>query len=65
MVQDDLAAGRLVSILPAYRSSSVGLYMYYPHRTHVPARVRRFIDFVMAASPETLPALAGGEGKGG
>lgn len=65
MVQDDLAAGRLVSILPAYRSKNVGLYMYYPHRTHVPARVRRFIDFVMAASQETLPALAGEGGNGG
>lgn len=50
MVQDDLTAGRLVAILPQYDSNNVGLYMYYPHRTHMPVRVRRFIDFVVAAS---------------
>ncbi|QET04685.1 MULTISPECIES: LysR family transcriptional regulator [Cupriavidus] len=50
MVQEDLAAGRLVAILPQYDSNNVGLYMYYPHRTHMPVRVRRFIDFVVAAS---------------
>lgn len=57
MIRDDLASGRLVPILPAHRSSNVGLYMYYPHRTHVPTRVRRFIDFVMAGS-DGIAALA-------
>ncbi len=39
MVQDDLAAGRLVSILPDYRSNNVGLYMYSP-APHARARAR-------------------------
>lgn len=49
MIRGDLATGRLVSILPQYASNNVGLYMYYPHRTHIPVRVRRFIDFVAGA----------------
>lgn len=49
LISDDLDAGRLVALLPQHNSSNVGLYMYYPHRTHIPVRVRRFIDFVAAA----------------
>ena len=49
LVRDDLAAGCLVPILPQFDSNNVGLYMYYPHRTHIPVRVRRFIDFVAEA----------------
>lgn len=51
MIADDLASGRLVAVLAQYDSSNVGLYMYYPHRTHIPVRVRRFIDFVIEANP--------------
>lgn len=49
LVRDDLAAGSLVPILRQFDSNNVGLYMYYPHRTHIPVRVRRFIDFVAEA----------------
>ncbi|WP_423200045.1 MULTISPECIES: LysR family transcriptional regulator [unclassified Cupriavidus] len=59
MIHDDLKAGRLVSILPQYSSNNVGLYMYYPHRTHIPVRVRRFIDFVAAASRGSEHSLLG------
>lgn len=59
MIHDDLNAGRLVSILPQYSSNNVGLYMYYPHRTHIPVRVRRFIDFVVEASRGSEHALLG------
>jgi len=49
LIRDDVAAGRLVPILRKFDSNSVGLYLYYPHRTHIPVRVRRFIDFVAEA----------------
>jgi len=49
LIRDDVAAGRLVPILRQFDSNSVGLYLYYPHRTHIPVRVRRFIDFVAEA----------------
>jgi len=56
-VHADIKSGRLVPILPALTSNSVGLYMYYPHRSHMPVRVRRFIDFVAAASRGAEQAL--------
>lgn len=57
LVRDDVAAGRLIPILRQFDSNNVGLYMYYPHRTHIPVRVRRFIDFVAEAG--RVAALTG------
>lgn len=56
-VHADLVAGRLKAILPGLSASSVGLYMYYPQRSQIPARVRRFIDFVVEASRGSEDAL--------
>lgn len=47
MIAEDLAAGGLVRILPAFATSRLGIYMYYPQRKQLPTRVRHFIDFVM------------------
>ncbi|MBY4947734.1 LysR family transcriptional regulator [Cupriavidus respiraculi] len=58
MVHEDLAAGRLVTLLPELCGSDVGLYMYYPQRMHMPVRVRRFIDFVAEASRGAEGGLA-------
>lgn len=61
-IHDDLAAGRLRPILPGLSSSDIGLYMYYPQRSQMPLRVRRFIDFVAEASrgaEASLSRLAG------
>lgn len=58
LIHEDLAGGRLVPLMPQFDSSNVGLYMYYPHRTHIPVRVRRFIDFVAEAG--RLKALTSG-----
>jgi DNA-binding transcriptional LysR family regulator len=45
----DLAAGRLVRILADWRIGSVGLHALYPHRRHLPAKVRSFVDYVAEA----------------
>lgn len=46
-VGDELRDGRLKAILPAYRSSDqIGLYVVYPSRRYLPAKVRLFIDFL-------------------
>ena len=45
-VEEDIAAGRLVSCLEAYRRSDILLYAVYLGRRHLPPRVRLFIDFV-------------------
>lgn len=44
MVDDELASGRLVHLLPELDTRSAGIYLYYPQRTRIPSRVRLFID---------------------
>lgn len=39
--------GRLVPVLTEHVSERMGLYLFYPHRTDMPARVRRFIEFAI------------------
>ena len=46
VVRDDLDAGRLVTVLDEYMSSEAGIYAVFPHRRHLPARVRVFVDFL-------------------
>lgn len=62
MIHADLVSGRLKAILTEFSSSNVGLYMYYPHRSQMPVRVRRFIDFVVEAgrgAEQSLSRLVG------
>ncbi|MFM6991412.1 MAG: LysR substrate-binding domain-containing protein [Rhodoferax sp.] len=55
LVGDDLAAGRLVELMPEYRSIELGIYAVYPTRKHVPAKVRALIDFLAAHFAESVP----------
>ena len=41
-----IRAGQLVPLLTRHVSDRMGLHLYYAQRTAMPARVRRFIDFV-------------------
>jgi DNA-binding transcriptional LysR family regulator len=58
IVADDLAAGRLLRILPEWQSAELGVYAVYPSRKLLSAKVRTFIDFLakrldlIAANPE-------------
>ncbi len=48
-IRDDLLAKTLVPILPQYREApGVAIYAIYPDKQFVPARLRVFIDFMMA-----------------
>jgi DNA-binding transcriptional LysR family regulator len=53
LVSDDLAAGRLVDLFPRHEvkiaDAPTGVWMLYPSRSYVPAKVRAFIDFMRAA----------------
>jgi len=42
----EVAAGRLVPVLTDWRIVDAGVYALYPHRRHLPAKVRAFVDFV-------------------
>jgi DNA-binding transcriptional LysR family regulator len=47
IVDADLAAGRLVELLPAYGGSARPFCLIYPHHRHVALRVRAFVDFLV------------------
>jgi DNA-binding transcriptional LysR family regulator len=46
MVSDDLAAGRLVALLPKYAPEPLEVFVTYSSRQNLPERVRRFIGFL-------------------
>ncbi len=50
MVRDDLEAGRLVRLLPEYRSVELAMNAIYPHRHNLSAKVRIFIEFLVKHS---------------
>jgi len=52
LVQDDLDAGRLVRLLPEYRPVEMSMNAVYPHRHHLSAKVRTFIDLLVHHSAE-------------
>jgi DNA-binding transcriptional LysR family regulator len=43
-VEDHLRAGTLIEILPAYRPSEEDVWAVYPHRRHVPLKVKLAIE---------------------
>jgi len=57
VMQDDLAAGRLVHLAPQWRADPLPVFLVYAPSRFQPARLRRFIEIMR----EHLPAgLAGG-----
>jgi len=51
-----LRAGTLEPVLTDWPGETFPLYVYYPSRNHVPAKVRAFIDFVVGIMPTTKSA---------
>ena len=48
LVADDLSAGRLVRLLPGYKTQETPVYAVYPHSHYLSAKTRTFIDFLAA-----------------
>lgn len=46
IVREDVASGRLVRVLDAYMPQEAGIHAVFPHRRHLPARTRVFVDFL-------------------
>lgn len=46
VVNEDIAAGRLVRLLEDYNAFDLGIYVLYPHNRHLPVKVRVLIDFL-------------------
>lgn len=49
MVGADLAEGRLVELMPGWRSIALGIYAVYPSRKFLAPKVRVIIDFLVEA----------------
>lgn len=47
-LSDSIADGKLVPVLEEYESDGPAMYAMYPHRRHLSAKVRRFVDFLAA-----------------
>jgi len=47
LIGDLLASGALVPLLPGYRTQEVEINALYPHRRHLSAKVRVFIDMLV------------------
>ncbi len=45
-VREDVAAGRLEVVLEDYELTTAGIYVVYPHRRHLSAKIRAFVDFL-------------------
>jgi DNA-binding transcriptional LysR family regulator len=52
LVHDDLEAGRLIRLLPEYRPVEFAMNAVYPHRHHLSAKVRIFIDRLVQHSAD-------------
>ena len=52
IVRDDLESGELVRLLPEYRPVEFSMNAIYPHRHHLSAKVRTFIDLLARHSAE-------------
>src|SRR5246127_3581158 len=52
LVHDDLEAGRLVRLLPEYRPVELSMNAVYPHRHHLSAKGRNFIDMLAKYSAQ-------------
>ncbi|MEP7180711.1 MAG: LysR substrate-binding domain-containing protein [Betaproteobacteria bacterium] len=67
IVGPEIRSGRLVRLLPAYRSPASSVYAVYPSRRHLSAKVRAFVDFLVLRYagraewelPPSAPAPAG------
>jgi len=52
IIRDDLETGQLVRLLPDYRPIEFSMNALYPHRHHLSAKVRTFIDLLARHSAE-------------
>ena len=55
VVGPDLAAKRLVRVLADYQMPEKTVYVLFPKRQHLPAKVRVFVDFVAGCFGDDVP----------
>lgn len=59
---DALRDGRLIHVMPQYELGALGVYLVYPHRRHLPHRVRALLNFLVecfGSNPDADPFIDG------
>ncbi|WP_459573080.1 LysR family transcriptional regulator [Cupriavidus sp. 8B] len=54
LLADDIAAGRLLHLVPLWRASSLPMYLIYPYASFYPAKLRRFVETMRQAVPTAM-----------
>lgn len=49
LVHEDLRSGSLVELMPDFRAVELSIFAVYPTRKQLPLKVRRLVDFLVAA----------------
>jgi DNA-binding transcriptional LysR family regulator len=60
LVADDIAAKRLVTVLPDYVSARLPLYVMFPKGHYMLAKVKAFVDYLSAAISDSPKRVEGG-----
>ncbi|MGQ7247401.1 LysR family transcriptional regulator [Halomonas sp. V046] len=56
-VHEEIGDGKLVALLDGWHGVRADFHAVYPQRRHVPARLRAFVDALVAQLAERVPAL--------
>nr|WP_159464566.1 LysR family transcriptional regulator [Scandinavium goeteborgense] len=54
-VEEDIAQGRLIELLPEWRAAALPVHLVYPWARYYPARLRKFLDLMR----EVMPKMSG------
>ncbi|VVE30903.1 HTH-type transcriptional regulator DmlR [Pandoraea pneumonica] len=54
VMAEDVAQGRLIQLLPQWRSTALPMNLIYPYAKHYPARLLRFVEAMRAAVPMVI-----------
>ena len=52
IVNDNIADGSLVNILPQWRAKPLPVYLFYPYASYYPARLLKFLELIRKIMPE-------------
>jgi DNA-binding transcriptional LysR family regulator len=54
LVQEDIAAGRLIQLMPEWQAAPLPIYLVYPAARFYPAKLRRFMESMRTAVPKAM-----------
>jgi DNA-binding transcriptional LysR family regulator len=58
VVREELAQGRLHTLLPQWQAAPLPIYLLYPYASYYPARLRKFMELMKEVMPRILGTRA-------